>query len=534
MPRYAPFVQGRTKSFPVAVSVTDSDTTEQEEAVQQQIIVNVDLHCDRSWVMAVKSAAVIDMLKVSYVSPARRLVVTGVGVEAVRLINLLRRMISRAELLTIEDIEGICRNPAPSMDQPIGCEGILAPFVLLLRRKMAKLSRRLQVDVPEPTIEIEGNLNEHEQLPLLTQPSQLLAVDHQDNDHYQVSEEQVSYLGQQSNGTEDISIAASGFANSCKPTHMIEDAKVTESQIFPNLWNPSQVSEGNNLGLPVDDPDHSQTLDEQVPYLGQESNREEDISISTLGCTDSSKQKEDFPTQNNPGSSSFKSWSQISSSSPLEHQGWTSNHGKRRVKPPEEVFFEGYSLWENSIVGHLVNHESLTLNIVNSWAQTSWGDFNLLSVFKLTNRFYLFKFRYLSGCSKVLDLSPWDVAGKFMVLRKWQPNINLSGKYLSTMPLWVKLYNVPLELWTRVGLSYVASAIGKPLDLDESTASRSRLTYARVYVEISATDDIPCSFDLELPNGDTIEIQVAFPWKPEMCRVCKLFGHNDNTCKVSI
>ena len=59
------------------------------------------------------------------------------------------------------------------------------------------------------------------------------------------------------------------------------------------------------------------------------------------------------------------------------------------------------------------------------------------------------------------------------------------------MPVWVKLLNIPLEAWSTKGISAVASGIGKPLIMDQTTAKMcnegiGRLGYARVLVEISA------------------------------------------------
>lgn len=36
-------------------------------------------------------------------------------------------------------------------------------------------------------------------------------------------------------------------------------------------------------------------------------------------------------------------------------------------------------------------------------------------------------------------------------------------------PLWIKLWNVPLELFTIDGISCIASAVGTPLYMDRAT-----------------------------------------------------------------
>ena len=84
----------------------------------------------------------------------------------------------------------------------------------------------------------------------------------------------------------------------------------------------------------------------------------------------------------------------------------------------------------------------------------------------------------------------------------------------SKVPVWMKFFNVPLELWTNEGLGYIASAFGTPLYLDEHTFKRSRIAFARVCVEIKADKVIPPSFKVNLGYGEPYEIQVEIPWKP--------------------
>ncbi|XP_039020658.1 uncharacterized protein LOC120152524 [Hibiscus syriacus] len=101
---------------------------------------------------------------------------------------------------------------------------------------------------------------------------------------------------------------------------------------------------------------------------------------------------------------------------------------------------------------------------------------------------------------------------------------------LSRMPVWIQLYNIPLELFSRKGLSYIASAIGKPLHMDSITASRERLEFAGVCVEISVDSKIPDSVAVLLCDGSIASIKVIVPWKPASCDVCGKFGHSVRLC----
>ncbi|KAG5565975.1 hypothetical protein RHGRI_001788 [Rhododendron griersonianum] len=75
------------------------------------------------------------------------------------------------------------------------------------------------------------------------------------------------------------------------------------------------------------------------------------------------------------------------------------------------------------------------------------------------------------------------------------------------------------------GLSYVASALGRPLYADRMTETCKRLNYAKICVEIDVNYELLDSFDVVLANGDTFPIKVWHPWKPLKCDKCKVFGH---------
>ncbi|XP_039000858.1 uncharacterized protein LOC120126869 [Hibiscus syriacus] len=77
------------------------------------------------------------------------------------------------------------------------------------------------------------------------------------------------------------------------------------------------------------------------------------------------------------------------------------------------------------------------------------------------------------------------------------------------------------ELYSREGLSYIASALGIPLTMDSITASKTRLEYAKVCIEIEANEDILETVEVILANGKTSTIFVEVPWFPYRCRKCK-------------
>nr|GEY62002.1 hypothetical protein [Tanacetum cinerariifolium]GEY82923.1 hypothetical protein [Tanacetum cinerariifolium] len=78
-----------------------------------------------------------------------------------------------------------------------------------------------------------------------------------------------------------------------------------------------------------------------------------------------------------------------------------------------------------------------------------------------------------------------------LIMQKWSPEIDFEKTEPDKIPLWVKMYNIPLEAWTSKGISTLASGLGKPLIMDDMTAKmcqfgKGRIGYARVLVEVDA------------------------------------------------
>ena len=105
---------------------------------------------------------------------------------------------------------------------------------------------------------------------------------------------------------------------------------------------------------------------------------------------------------------------------------------------------------------------------------------------------------------------------------------------MAKLPVWIHLGNIPLELFTQKGISYIASAIGNPFYMDRITASQQRLAFAKVCVELEASMEAIRSIEVEVRNGKTVHVSVEYPWMPLKCSLCGIFGHGDNTCSRKI
>ena len=103
---------------------------------------------------------------------------------------------------------------------------------------------------------------------------------------------------------------------------------------------------------------------------------------------------------------------------------------------------------------------------------------------------------------------------------------------LTSIPIWVTFHNIPLEYWKSTSLGHIASVVGNPLYLDSLTENQSKLSFARICVEVGVDCEFPKSLLLDMGEDRYTKIRIEYPWAPQCCSNCKLFGHSHVNCSA--
>ena len=228
----------------------------------------------------------------------------------------------------------------------------------------------------------------------------------------------------------------------------------------------------------------------------------------------------------------FTSTANSGTKSPLEYFAPTRVNGKPVIQPPVDAVAEGTKLWEGCLVGQFFD-KRLPLHVVRAAVEKLWGKREMPEISITDNGLYLFRFKDMAARDWVMECGPWYIAGRPFVIRKWQPGMEMLNIQLTSLPIWVKFFNIPLEYWTNTCLGYIASAVGKPLHLDSPTENRSRLSFARICVEVDLNCDFPKSALLNLGNDRYTTVRIEYPWVPHSCSHCKVYGHKTLHCPIS-
>lgn len=115
-----------------------------------------------------------------------------------------------------------------------------------------------------------------------------------------------------------------------------------------------------------------------------------------------------------------------------------------------------------------------------------------------------------------------------MRIFKWSPTFS-PKKESAVVPVWIGFPELPAHLFDKSAIYSIASLIGNPLNLDDFTAFRSKLSCARVCVEIDLTKPRVDEIGLGIKGVEIVQ-KVIYENVPKYCSLCFHLGHAENEC----
>lgn len=174
------------------------------------------------------------------------------------------------------------------------------------------------------------------------------------------------------------------------------------------------------------------------------------------------------------------------------------------------------------LVGQFIG-KNLPFKLVEESLRRAWGP-KLVEVMSNGRGVFLLRIVDREFRRSILEGSPITIARIPLILQQWKPGVELNRDTHRSVPVWVRLRNLPFAFWSAQAIGKVASALGKPLYVDQKTEQMSMLTFARVCVEMTTQQPQYETLDLTT-NGSKVVVEVEYEWKPMICSKCEMFGH---------
>jgi len=102
----------------------------------------------------------------------------------------------------------------------------------------------------------------------------------------------------------------------------------------------------------------------------------------------------------------------------------------------------------------------------------------------------------------------------------------------TSVPVWVRLYSLPLDYWQTELLAAISNKLGRFIKASEATRSGKYTSFARICVEMDLSGALPDEVILEVFDEEWVQT-VDYEHIPFRCRRCHEHGHLLRDCPLS-
>jgi hypothetical protein len=218
----------------------------------------------------------------------------------------------------------------------------------------------------------------------------------------------------------------------------------------------------------------------------------------------------------------------------MEDDGGISSDDDDDIEPPEEgevvVKFSRElkqrirEPWSTSLIikvfGRSVGYMFLVNKLKYLWKVT--GNFSCVD---LGLGFFLVRFDSRDGFEDVLKGGSWFIGEHFLSLRPWVLDFRASEAVVSSVAVWVRLSELPVEYYQKDSLMHIGKELGPVLHVDYNTAAGTRGRFAHICIQL----------DLDKPQVRTVRIgktklAVVYEGIGLLCFHCGKIGHRIDQC----
>ena len=197
---------------------------------------------------------------------------------------------------------------------------------------------------------------------------------------------------------------------------------------------------------------------------------------------------------------------------------------KPEVPVSIDEFNEWCKPWKLTLIVKLLG-KSLSLRVMDRWIQRSWARKGAIRVLDMNEDFYIVRFADEGDYIHALYEGPWLLADHYLLVQRWRPLFQPEWKAVQKMAVWVRIPDLPMELYNQKFLWRVGERIGTMLKVDELTSIHSRGKFARICVEMDLRKKLIPSF-----TALGRDFRVEYEGLHLICFGCGRYGHRMEHC----
>lgn len=192
----------------------------------------------------------------------------------------------------------------------------------------------------------------------------------------------------------------------------------------------------------------------------------------------------------------------------------------------DEELNEWSNHWSKTLVinvlGKRVNYRALENKLKREWAKV--GPINIID---MPRGYFAVRFDKDEDYNHALFQGPWMIADHYILVQRWRRNFLVSATKEKRVAVWVRIPELPLELYNDKFLKRVGASLGVMLKIDRLTSIHSRGQFARLCMEL----------DLEKPVVPQVKVRgvvlnLVYEGLHTICFHCGVYRHRESDCNL--
>ena len=120
---------------------------------------------------------------------------------------------------------------------------------------------------------------------------------------------------------------------------------------------------------------------------------------------------------------------------------------------------------------------------------------------------------------------PWFVGDHYLHVQAWEADFHPHVAKISTMAVWIRLEQLPIEYYHPEFLKHVGNKLGKLLKIDAVTSTAMRGRFARLCMQVNTAYPLPKRAKIGAFWQDIVCENL-----PMLCYQCGRLGHRESHC----
>ncbi|KAH7851261.1 hypothetical protein Vadar_009169 [Vaccinium darrowii] len=177
-----------------------------------------------------------------------------------------------------------------------------------------------------------------------------------------------------------------------------------------------------------------------------------------------------------------------------------------------------------SIFGKIISQKAVNFSGLRSTMEMVWGYPKNFRVLEIGNGIYQFILPSETAVIRILNGKPWYFNNNFLVLERWNPNIQPHLYKFNLTPIWIRIWGLPIQCVSKeVGLK-LGSRIGYADDVAIPVTGSKNGRFVRVRVHMDVTLPLKRGCLVKLGTIKPFGVEFRYERLPNFCRYCGMPG----------